>query len=89
MFDSAAQAFQRPFVSLNTATCIRELVSGVSEEARRHAKDFTLYRVGRFDQATGKIAACTPEQILVLSDLEGIAIAADLVEDAVSEEVPG
>jgi len=54
--DSKAGCFSRPWYALNDAVAIRsiqQLVNDPSTEICRHAADFSLFRLGTFDDNDG------------------------------------
>lgn len=64
--DSIAEVFARPIFCANEGVALRSLrdeVNNPQSDVAIHSKDYSLYRVGVFDDNTGII---TPEPIPVL-----------------------
>lgn len=61
IFDDVADEFSYPFCALTDELATRQFITSMSQapELRINAKDYHLYRIGRFDKATGVI---TPEK---------------------------
>jgi len=58
VFDSKAQTFCRPFFSNNDQTAMRDFASAANDhnlDIGRHPTDFTLFRLGSFQDVTGLI----------------------------------
>lgn len=58
VYDSKAKAFAQPWYAANQFVALRHWVSAVNDPQTvfyKHPEDFTLYRVGAFDDATGEI----------------------------------
>lgn len=59
MFDSAAKAYTAPFFMHNDGLAIRAFQDNVNAEQEnnisKHPDQFTLFRIGEFDDATGEI----------------------------------
>ena len=67
VFDSKAEQFTPPFSAGNDALAVRVFSGACSEpthDFHRHAEDFTLFKVGEFDQEKGVIVPCSPESIV-------------------------
>lgn len=57
--DKAANAYLQPFFTVNEATAVRALKTAVDNpqhDFHKHAKDYSLYFMGVFDDVTGVIA---------------------------------
>nr|UXQ88001.1 MAG: nonstructural protein [Microvirus sp.] len=70
--DSKANAYLTPFFSPTSAVAIRSCLSAMQEEGhqfRVHVEDFSLYRIGSYDDDTGRITADDPEIVSNLVDL--------------------
>jgi len=64
VFDAKADAYLRPFFAETKGLALRSFIDSVQDPQSpmfKHAEDYTLFRVGVFDQATGKFEACIPE----------------------------
>lgn len=63
VFDKATLAYMRPWVALSTGQAIRifeDEVQNPQSELARHPEDYSLFKVGTFNDATGEIAGCEP-----------------------------
>lgn len=61
--DAATMAYMQPFFARANGEALRSFASAVNEEGHsfnRHAADYTLFRIGEYDDSTGKIDACAP-----------------------------
>lgn len=72
--DRQLNAFMRPFVAQSPGQAIRSFRDEVNREGsemNRHPEDYTLYRVGVWDQQTGEIAKAhpAPEQLAIATNL--------------------
>jgi hypothetical protein len=76
IFDSAASVYMRPFPAQAEGAASREFsdlcVAGDSPFAK-HPEDYTLMRIGMFDDNTGEVVPETP--VKVVSGLECVAAA--------------
>jgi hypothetical protein len=59
LFDSAAKAYTQPFFAHNDGLAIRMFQDNVNSEQEnnisKHPDQFTLFKIGEFDDATGEI----------------------------------
>ncbi len=58
IYDSKAQAYLQPFFSTNKAVALRSFTEAVNDEKsnfHRHAEDYTLFHLGRWEEAEGEI----------------------------------
>lgn len=58
-YDQAAQSFGAPFYLQSDGLAVRSFISEINRAAEdnmlyKHNKDFTLYRLGDFDEQTGE-----------------------------------
>jgi len=66
VYDSAVQAFMQPFFSPSLGSALRSLTDAVNDpkhEFSKHAADYTLFKLGSFDDADGVFSTAPPEQI--------------------------
>lgn len=66
IFDSATGAYMRPWFVQSDEAAIRafgDIACDNDHEVGRHPKDYTLYRVGYWDDNKGKITGETPEPL--------------------------
>lgn len=66
--DKAADAFGRPMFVMSLGQAVRSFQDECNRAADdndlyKHAADFVLYHVGRFDDSTGGIEVLKPERI--------------------------
>lgn len=69
VFDSAAQAFNRPFFVPSTGLAIRSFKDEVNRQAAdnpmfAHPGDFELYLLGEFDDNTGDLTSIPAASLL-------------------------
>lgn len=71
--DSAVEAFMQPFFSPSMGAAIRSLTEATNDpkhEFAKHAKDYSLYILGDFDDASGIVTSGGPPvHIVACSDL--------------------
>lgn len=63
VYDSAVEAYTKPFFEQTIGSAVRAFTDGVNQEGSmfsRHAKDYTLFHVGSFDERTGMFDKITP-----------------------------
>lgn len=64
--DSKAEAYLTPLFAPTDGVALRMFVQAAQEEGHqfnKHAADFTLFKIGSFDQITGMIDGQVPETI--------------------------
>ncbi len=74
VWDSKAAAYIQPFFAVNNNVAIRMFETAAQDSGHdfyRHAEDYTLFRIGTFDQEKGD---------LIPQNLEAIARAHELKE---------
>ncbi len=67
IFDSASGAYMRPFFLLADSQALRsftDIATDADHEVGKHPEDYSLVRIGTFDDQTGKLH---PEDVLVLA----------------------
>lgn len=63
IYDSKAEAYMQPFFVRNDGEALRGFMDGMDNEQspfHKWPQDYTLFKLGRYDDETGKIDACTP-----------------------------
>jgi len=75
VFDSAAQAYNRPIFVPSTGLAIRSFRDEVNRKAddntlNSHPSDFELYQVGQFDDQTGDITSMAPSLLARAIDMK-------------------
>lgn len=66
VYDSAAGAYLDPFVAPSIEFAIREFKSAVNKENHqfnRYPEDYTLFHIGQFSQADGKLIPSDPRSL--------------------------
>lgn len=66
IFDSAAGAYMRPFFAISDALALRsfgDICCDADHPVGQHPKDYTLFRVGIFDDNNGQLIPETPEAL--------------------------
>jgi len=67
IFDGKSAAFSMPFYCINDAVAtrsVRELADDPATQIGRHASDFSLYRLGTFDNETATFHNEVPPVLL-------------------------
>lgn len=68
LYDSASQAFSRPFFVTHAGQAMRGFMDGVNRESEsdvyRHPDDFTLFELGTFEDSTGQFETHAPVQLM-------------------------
>ncbi len=67
IYDVASRAFMRPFFSQADGQAIRgfkDIALDAEHDVGTHPEDYTLYRIGTFNDATGKIAGEELEKLI-------------------------
>lgn len=67
-YDSAAKAYTQPFFLHNDGLAIRAFQSNVNDESgnnniANNPDQFTLYRIGQYDDVNGELIPTTPESL--------------------------
>lgn len=73
LFDVKAGAYGTPFFSSNDGTAVRAVTNLVNRDGTVPSDspgDFTLYRVGDFDDNVGLLSACTPVPVVNCASLK-------------------
>lgn len=63
VFDSAAVAYLQPFFARSEGEAIRMFSTAASSEDHqfaRHAADYTLFKIGTFEDSTGQVESHPP-----------------------------
>lgn len=53
IYDTVAKVFNKPFVEFNNETAKRSFFESLQEQ--KHAKDYSLYHIGEYDDHNGQI----------------------------------
>ncbi len=63
VYDSKTEAYMRPFYALTVGEAVRIFVDAVGDKTSmfsRHPGDFTLFEIGKFDDAVGTLDSVPP-----------------------------
>lgn len=72
VYDSAVQAFMQPFFSPSKGAALRALTDAVNDpkhEYAKHSGDYSLFKLGSFDDNSGLFDTAPPEVITTCLDL--------------------
>lgn len=64
--DSKAAAFLPPFFMTTSGQAVRAIIDCASDPQHnfaRHPSDFTLFQIGEYDDSTGCLSPCAPENL--------------------------
>jgi hypothetical protein len=67
IFDVASGVHMRPFFSQADGQAVRgfkDIATDAEHEVGKHPEDYTLYRIGSFNDQTGKIEGEEPEKLI-------------------------
>ena len=67
VYDSKAQIYTQPFVSMNHGTAIRSFAATVNQEGHefhRHASDYQLFHLAEWDSKNGNLEQHVPERVI-------------------------
>lgn len=79
IYDTVAEVFNNPFVSINNQSAIRDFSTSVKEQP--HKDDYALYHIGAYDDNAGTITASdTPLKIY-----SGLEVKVDNVTEMTKE----
>lgn len=73
VFDSKAAYYGTPFFSSTDGMAVRSFGDAVNDRMTtlfKHPEDFTLYRIGEFDDQLGRVLPTTPEPIVTAASLK-------------------
>ena len=76
IYDVASGIYMRPFFSQADGQAVRgfkDIATDADHEIGKHPEDYTLYRIGNFNDTTGKMAG---------EELEKLATALEMVSDS-------
>lgn len=74
VFDSKAEAYMQPFFATNVKVALRMWERACNDEGSdfcRHAEDYTLFRIGTFDQVQGMMNPETAISVARAIELRG------------------
>ena len=63
--DSKASYYMAPFLAINEAIAIRNIRAAMQgdNDVSKFPEDHSVWYLGEFDDATGKVSGCAPEHI--------------------------
>jgi hypothetical protein len=75
VFDSATQAYMRPFHCQAVGQAMRSFLDEVNNASKesdlsRHPDDFALFKIGEFDDSSGLISSVGPVLLCRAKDLK-------------------
>lgn len=93
IYDVASQAYMRPFLMQSDGQALRtftDIATDKEHEIGKHPEDYSLHRVGTFDERKGKINGEIPEclatalEVVASSREEGLKNLATLTPEKVN-----
>lgn len=72
IMDTVSASFSQPHCAVNDATAVRGVSDLITrdENIRNHVSDYTLYRIGEYDDSLGQITGLPqPEMVVRLATL--------------------
>lgn len=73
LFDAKAETFDRPQFYTTIAVGLRALVAAARSDNEgmllRFGRDFTVFKIGEYDQSNGKLESCPPFDLGTIADL--------------------
>tara|TARA_Y100000022_G_scaffold51697_1_gene43821 strand:- start:685 stop:939 length:255 start_codon:yes stop_codon:yes gene_type:complete len=73
VYDAKSQTYAAPFCEINDGTAIRVIQDLIEQNAShpfsRHSEDFTLERVGRFNEMSGDLETEPVGEVIKLREL--------------------
>ena len=75
IYDVASGTYMRPFFSQADGQAIRgfkDIATDANHEIGKHPEDYTLYRVGTFNDTTGLMAGEDPEKLATGLEMQSI-----------------
>ena len=86
IYDVASQAYMRPFFMMSDGQAIRtftDIATDADHEIGKHPEDYTLFRIGQFNDNTGEMVGQSPEKIATA--LERVASTRMVDQDKMDE----
>lgn len=78
VFDSKAANYSKPWFHISDASAIREFSDAVNDDSNSknqwfsHSEDFSLFSIGEFDDAVGKLIFSNPICLVTASALKQV-----------------
>ena len=85
IFDAAANVYMRPFffqADGQAQRAFQDLSNDDNHEVGKHPEDYTLFRVGSFDDNEGKVTSQSPFKIINGAEAVGAHRNLEVVSDA-------
>lgn len=73
IYDDAAKAYMQPFFSATDGLAIRAVQKAVDDQNsdfHKHAQDYSLFGIGKFDDSKGTISRQNPSLVISLQQLK-------------------
>lgn len=73
IYDSKAKIYNKPFYFINNEVALRaaiDLVSDLSTDVGKNPQDFSMYRIGTFDDESAQFDQCNHETICRFHELD-------------------
>jgi len=86
IYDVASGVYMRPFFSQADGQAIRgfnDIATDANHEVGKHPEDYTLYRVGRFNDTSGKLEGEELEKLT--TGLEAVSNSRNVNQDNITE----
>jgi len=75
IYDRKAEMFSAPFLEIKDGTAIRavqdQVINSPDHPFAKYPSDFSLHRLGEFDEASGVITGHMPEKLQEIENLVG------------------
>jgi hypothetical protein len=75
VYDRKAELYSAPFLEIKDGTAIRAIqdlvVNSPDHAFAKHSSDYSLHRLGEFDDVTGVITGQMPEKLQEIENLVG------------------
>jgi hypothetical protein len=73
IFDKKSEIYTKPFVEMTDGTAVRAITDLIRQQPggphAQYSQDYTLYRVGEFDERSGLVSSLVEEKIIELATL--------------------
>jgi hypothetical protein len=73
IFDKKSDLFANPFVEKTDGTAVRAITDLIRQQPNapfaQYSQDYTLYRIGEFDERSGLVASLAAEKVIELETL--------------------
>jgi hypothetical protein len=73
LFDKKSDLFANPFVEKTDGTAVRAITDLIRQQPTgpfaQYSQDYTLYKIGEFDERSGLVSSLAAEKVIELSTL--------------------